>query len=50
MWSLAWLQALKIMRCCSCRHQWQSHTAETACIKCGHLYVEWLNHKLWTER
>lgn len=40
----------KLMRCCKCQHQWLSPSANTECIKCGHLYVQWLNHPLWTER
>lgn len=38
---------MKAHYCClNCSHEWlqQNPVAPTACHKCGHLYVKWLNY------
>jgi len=34
-------------RCLKCGHEWKSEilNSGTACVKCAHNYVEWLNYE-----
>lgn len=31
--------------CLSCGHKWSQERANTCCVKCGHLYVKWVNYE-----
>ncbi len=32
-------------RCLRCKHEWTEPPGPTACPKCEHLYVKWLNYE-----
>lgn len=32
--------------CIKCKHKWRGKPGPTACPKCKHEYVKWLNYKM----
>ena len=37
-----------IYKCMKCKHRYKGEPGPTHCPKCGHIYIEWINYKLWT--